>query len=137
MRKLLIAIVCLVTLTGCGFAPFAAKEAVTEGLFIRRIVVGNDWVYVKRDNTLYKRYVPGWGIWKLRVMKGNPELLADIAPPQRPGFLAKTIKGPFDGKVVRWNKDIVVYGNLQKALNATYPQVNMTPDSAKYMPKEK
>ena len=126
----------LVVASGCGWAPMAGKEAVTETIAIRRMVVGNDWVYVKGTKLLYARYIPGKGIGPLRMLRGNTALLAAIPPAKRPGFLARWLKGPFDGKVVKWNKGIVVYGTYEKAKQAN-PEAKVSDESKKCIPVEK
>jgi hypothetical protein len=127
-------LLCVLCLGGCGYAPFAAKEVVSEGLFWRRVVVGNDWVYVKKDNALYRRYIPSRGIGPLRILRGNSVLLASLSSTKAPSFLSRFLK--FDGKIVRWNKDIVVYGNYTKAI-AAQPKAKISSESLKFVPVEK
>lgn len=134
--KYILGLLSLITLAGCGWAPMAAKELVTETIAIRRMVVGNDWVFVKGDKTLYARYIPGKGIGPLRIMKGNPALLAAIPPAKRPGFMARVLKGPFDGKVVKWNTGITVYGTYEKAREANR-ESKISEESKKLIPVEK
>lgn len=122
--------------SGCGWAPMAGKEVITESIAIRRCVVGNDWVLSKQDNVLYARYVPGKGVGPIHMLKGNPALLRAIPPAKRPGFLARVLKGPFDGKVVKWNTAIKVYGNYDKA-KAANPTATISPESVALIPKKR
>jgi hypothetical protein len=112
------------------------KEAVTEGFFIRHCVVGNDWVLVKENNTLYRRYIPGRGVGPIRILHGNKALLAAVPAPQAPTFLTKFLKGPFDGKIVRWNKNIQVFSDYTKAL-AACPTAKISPESVKFVPAKR
>ena len=65
--------------------------------WIRRSVVHNDVVYVKSNNTLYRRYIPS-GI----RLKPNKALLEAA------------------GSITSSNENIVVFGNYQKAKDNDY-----------------
>ena len=138
MKKcLFLSILVLPFVCGCGWAPFALKEAVAESITLRRCVVGNDWVYVKKTDTLYRRYIPSKGIGPLCILKGNKELLANVDKPHRKlGFLERVFKGPFDGKIMLGRHIITVYGNYEKALQA-HPNAKISPESQKFVPAKK
>ena len=78
-------------------------------VLIRRGIVGNDWVYVKEENKLYKRYI-------LRgvMLIGNEKL--------------KSV-----GTISHNNDKIVIYGNYEKAMESG--QFIVDEDSQKYIPK--
>ena len=59
---------------------------------IKRGVVHDDWVYVKEDNTLYRRYIP-----KGIRLPGNENLISKV------------------GSISHKNDRIVVYENYQSA----------------------
>ncbi len=106
----------------------AGKEAVSESIAIRNIVVRDDWVYVKSTGHMHRRYVKGPGWWVFRITQGNPELLAEL------GGTSKWWK-PFDGKVTRSNKDITVFGNWRKAKDGV-AQFEVAEKSLKYVPPD-
>ena len=136
MKRFLVLLATCVIVSGCGWAPFAVREAVSEGFFVRRCVVGDNWVLVKDTNTLYRRYIPGRGIGPLRILHGNKSLLAAVPAPQVPSFLSKILKGPFDGKIVKWNKGIQVFGDYAKAA-AACPTAKVSSESIKFIPKKR
>ena len=68
----------LLACSGCGWQAMAGKEAVSESVAIRNIVVRDDWVYVKSTGHMHRRYVKGPGWWVFRITQGNPELLAEL-----------------------------------------------------------
>jgi hypothetical protein len=74
------------------------KEVITDTLILRRTIVGDDWVLVKKNNTLYRRYIPTKGFLFFRVYKGNQNLLQET------------------NKITKWNQNIVVFGSYEKAM---------------------
>lgn len=140
MRKALLGLLGLMViafLPGCGWEVTATKELITEGFGIRRMVVGNDWVYVQKENTLYRRYIPGKGIGPFRILHGNKTMLAAVpAPHTKMGLLQRLFRGPFDGKIMKYRKVITVYGNYDKAIKA-HPDAKISTESQPFVPKAK
>jgi len=120
--------------SGCGWVPMAAKELVTEGSFIRTMVVKDDWVLVKNDKALYRRYIPGRGFSILRINHGNVALLNAVKATKTPGLIANHT--PFDGKITRSNKDIKVFGTYKKAVESG-EEFMVSRESVKYIPTPK
>lgn len=133
MKFVFLGVSLLMTLasTGCAWAPMAAKELTSEGMLIRTIVVKDDWVLVKADKALYRRYIPGRGISILRINHGNVALLNAVEATKTPGFIARNT--PFDGKITRSNKDIKVFGSYRKAVESG-EEFLVSKESVKYIP---
>jgi len=133
----LLSLMFLPLLSGCGWEAMATKELITEGFGIRRMIVQDDWVYVKAENKLYRRYIPGRGIGPFRILHGNKVMLAAVPKPHRPiSFLDRIFKGPFDGKIMKGRKVITVYGNYTKAVKA-HPDAPVSEESKAFVPKKK
>jgi len=98
----------------------SGREVVADTLLVRRLVVQDDWVYSMNENVVYRRYIPGKGIWFLRRANGNKALLQQV------------------GRVTRWNRDIIVYGSWEKFKAADLPPgIKVSPESVPYIPKKK
>ena len=115
MKKLLVVLVAVLAMCGVARADglltgSLLREIVFDGLGIRRAVVGNDWVYVKSENKLYRRYIPSKGIGFLRIYRGNKALIAA------------------GGKITRWNKGVVVYSDIKSAIIAQ-PKATISDES--------
>jgi hypothetical protein len=136
MKRLALALLLVVAASGCGWAPMAGKELITESIAIRRMVVGENWVLDKKTNVLYKRYIPGKGIGPFRMLHGNKALLAVVQQPKYLGLLSQLFKGPFDGKIVKSNRNIMIFHNYAKAV-ASGIKFTVSPESVAFVPAKK
>lgn len=91
-------------------ALFCSGCLTTAPYWIRRSVVHDDWVYVKKTNMLYRRYIPA-GV----RLKGNPELLKAA------------------GSITSSNDGIIVYPNYGAA-SEQHPKGVVHEDSAHLIP---
>ena len=84
MKKITILLIACLVLSGC---------VSTVPLLIRRSIVSDDVVYVKSNNTLYKRYLHD-GV----LLKGNPRMLENSG-----------------GCINDKNDNIIIYKDLEEA----------------------
>ena len=103
MKKCMSLLIVTIFLSGCvGAAPY----------WIRRGVVHNDWVYVKANKTLYRRYIP-----KGVTLGGNKDLLKE------------------EKSITASNENIKVYGNYFEAKKDLGEDFEVHELSKKFIPK--
>jgi len=102
MKKCILLMIVATLFSGCvSSAPY----------WIRRSVVHDDWVYVKANKTLYRRYIP-----KGVRLEGNKDLLRE------------------EKSIIASNENIKVYGNYFEAEKDLNEDFEIHENSKKFIP---